>query len=200
LDGKDKTRHESERTRRSEVQDKAFYTHIGVLTEDGEHATHPSLMVSQPRSASELAEEMRRWVAGEQDFHDKIVSDYKERIRAQYEQAEVESAESIEKARSRRSQEEETLGAPRPALVGLTQEQVSKLLPKKEKPGARFITEASPVSKVFNRYLRDAPDSGALQVKEGRVVVYSDPPVAPPSEIAKRPSLDDLIARRKPMF
>lgn len=200
LDGKDKTRHESERTRRSEVQDRAFYLHIGVLNENGDSAVHPSLLVSQPRSASELAEEMRRWVAGEQDFHDKVVSDYKERVRVQYEQAEIESAESLERARERREQEEKTLGAPIPSLVGLTQDQVSSLLQKKGKPGARFIVESNPISKVFNRYLRDAPDPGALQAKDGKLVVYSEPSVAPPVEVEKRPSLNDLIARRKPTY
>jgi len=139
-------------------------------------------------------------VAGEQDFHDKVVSDYKERVRVQYEQAEIESAESLERARERREQEEKTLGAPIPSLVGLTQDQVSSLLQKKGKPGARFIVESNPISKVFNRYLRDAPDPGALQAKDGKLVVYSEPSVAPPVEVEKRPSLNDLIARRKPTY
>lgn len=36
-------------------------------------------VVKSARTADELAEEMRRWVAGENDLHDQVISDYKRR-------------------------------------------------------------------------------------------------------------------------
>ena len=194
LDAKDKARLESEKSRRSEVQDTAFHKVLGLFKEI-EEGVDPAHKIHQPRTAAELSEEMRRWVSGELDFHDQVVEDYKDKVRVGVETQESESQRALEKAAENRARQEATLGTTKPLVVGYTPEQLAKLRPKGEKPGARFIVEASPVARTFNRYLRDAPDPGVLGVQGGKVVPRN-PSISPTQEEA--PSLNDLISNRKP--
>jgi hypothetical protein len=198
LDAKDKTRAEQEKSRRSEVQDRAYYKWAGLLDEKDKPVADPKMEVFQPRTAEELAEEMRRWVAGEHDFHDRVVEDYKDRVKREMEEREAAQQRAVEEAQSRREREAQETGFTRPALVAYTPDQLSKLVPERSKPGAKFIIEANPTSRTYNKYLRDTPDSGALKVEGGRVVAYTSPTGGgePPAE--ERPSLNDLIAARKP--
>lgn len=201
LDARDKSRIDAEKSRRAEVQDKAFYRYAGWLDASGEETAHPLTRVHNPRTASELSEEMRRWVSGEQDFHDKIVADYKEKVRVEVEAQEIAAEAAYAAAAERRLLEERYLGAgvKKPALVGYTQDQLSKLRPQGSKPGAKFIVEASPVARTFNKYLRDTPDAGALAVKDGRVVVYREPVTKTASgNEDPPPTLNDRISNRKP--
>jgi hypothetical protein len=198
LDAKDKARLEREKTRRTEVQDRAYYKWLGVIGEDDKVTDVDSNMeVFQPRSAHELVEEMRRWVAGEKDFHDQVIDDYKNRVKQQVEDREADQQRVLEEAHTRRKAEELAVGFARPSLVAYTPEQLSKLVPERAKPGAKFIIESNPVARTYNRYLRDNPDSGSLKVEAGRVVVYSEPSS---EEEPPPPSLNDLISGRKPNF
>lgn len=198
LDAKDKSRIENERTRRQQVMDRAFYTWKGVLDEEGRDVRDPRLTIHQPRTPQELAEEMRRWVAGEKDLHDLVVDDYVERIRREMIQREAEKQRKLEEAKARAALEEEVLGVQKPAVVAYTREQLSKLRPSATKPGAKFIIEGDPVSHTFDRYLREDPNSGTLAVEGGRIIAYKNPVTTP--EESERPSLNDLIANRKPTF
>jgi hypothetical protein len=192
LDAKDRTRLEAEKSRRAEVQNRAYYTFKGLLDEEGKETVHPILQVLQPHTAAELSEEMRRWVVGEKDFHDLVIDDYKNRIKTEFEAKEQESELVLRQARERAVREESQLGVPKPRLVGYTADQLAKLRPSQGKPGAKFIIEASMTSRNFNRYLRDRPDPGALDVAGGKIVVknHSQEEDAPPT-------LNDLISNRK---
>jgi hypothetical protein len=91
------------------------------------------------------------------------------------------------------------LGVGRTRLVGYTAAELSKMRPREGKQGAKFIIEANPVSRNFNRYLRAEPKS-ALEVKDGRVV-YTHPSgrtEAPETEGPKSRTLNELISTRKP--
>lgn len=198
LDAKDRTRAEGEKSRRAEVMNRAYWTFKGVLGEDGKEKVHPLLMVLQPRTPAELSEEMRRWVAGEKDIHDLVVEDYKNRIKAEYEAKERETELAIQQARERNLLEESTLGAPKPRLVGYTADQLAKLRPGPVKPGAKFVIEANPTSRNFNRYLRDNPSPGSLDVEGGRVIVKNPSMVPQEEEVESPPTLNEQIARRKP--
>lgn len=197
LDSKDKARADREKSRRSEAQDKAYYKWLGVLDEKERSPVESSMEVFQPRTADELAEEMRRWLAGEHDFHDRVVEDYKNRVKQEMEEREADQQKAVEEAQARREREEQETGFSRPALVAYTPEQLARLVPEKAKPGAKFIIEANPTSRTYNKYLRDAPDAGSLKVEGGRVVAYTSPTGGEAPNEA-RPSLNDLIAGRKP--
>lgn len=197
LDAKDKARSEREKTRRSEAQDRAFYKWSGLLDDENKPKDDPTTEVFQPRTAAELAEEMRRWVAGEKDFHDRVVDDYKDRVKREMDEKEAAQQRALEEAQARRAREEQETGFARPALVAYTPEQLAKLVPERARPGAKFIIEADPASRTYNRYLRDDLKSGSLKVENGRVVVYKNPSDEP-DEPESRPSLNDLISGRKP--
>lgn len=194
LDGKDKVRADSEKSRRVEVQNLAYYKWLGLVDEEGKNLSDPSRYVHQPRTALELSEEMRRWVAGEKDFHDQVVDEYKNRVRSEFEAREAAKESFFAEARKRRQEEESVLGVEKPRLVAFTKEDFQKRVPHNPFPGARFINENDLVSRTYNRYLREVPDS-RLEVENGRVV-YSQPSTDP--EESKGPSLNDRIANRKP--
>lgn len=196
LDAKDKSRLDQERTRRIEAQDRAYYKWMGVIGEDDRvTGADSSTDVFQPRTPEELIEEMRRWVAGEKDFHDQVIDDYKNRVKKQVEEREADQQRVLQEAQERRRIDEAASGFTRPSLVAYTPEQLSKVVPERARPGAKFIIEANPVARTYNRYLRDDPNSGALKVDGGRVVVYRD---HSGEEETPRPSLNDLVAGRKP--
>lgn len=202
LDGKDKTRINAEKERRTQVQDRAYYRYVGAIDDEGKETLHPAVQVHQPRSASELSEEMRRWVAGEQDFHDQVVADYKNRVKVKYEQREIDKDRAIQSARERRALEEQVLGTKKPALVGYTPDQLRELKPDAfggARPGAKFVIEADPTARNFNRYLRESPGS-ALEVREGKVV-YRDPSTnAPNAPEEDGQTLNERIANRKTSY
>jgi hypothetical protein len=199
LDAKDKTRLEAEKSRRAEVQNRAYYTFKGVLDEEGKRKEDPILQVLQPRTAQELSEEMRRWVTGEKDIHDLVVEDYKNRIKVEYEEKEHEAELALQQAQARKFREEQSLGVAKPRMVGYTAEELARLRPASQKAGAKFIIEANMTSRNFNRYLRDNPDAGSLDVVDGRIVV-KNPSISPQGdeEAAPAPTLNELIANRKP--
>jgi hypothetical protein len=199
LDAKDKTRLEAEKSRRAEAQNRAYYIYKGVLDDEGKRKEDPILQVLQPRTAQELSEEMRRWVSGEKDIHDLVVEDYKNRIKIEYEEKESEAEQALQNVRARALLEERNLGVPKPRMIGYTPEQLAKLRPTTQKPGAKFIIEANMTSRNFNRYLRDNPNAGSLDVVDGRVVV-KNPSIAPQGdeEAEPAPTLNELIANRKP--
>lgn len=195
LDSKDKTRQGNERNRRTQVQDETFYRYIGLISEDDPKNKNSPHYVFQPRSAQELGEQMRRWVAGEMDLHDRVVEEYKNRARQKYEKEQQDKEDAIVRARERRALEERVSGGvKKPALVGYTPDQLRELRPSAvSKPGARFITEGNLTSKLYNRYLREGNQS-RLNVRDGKVV-YQEASTSPSESGA---SLNDRIARRTP--
>lgn len=199
LDSKDKTRLDAEKSRRSSIQDRAYYVWKGVVDREGKPLDDgdPSRKVFMPRTNEELAEEMRRWVAGEKDFHDLVVDDYVNRVRSEVERQEAEKERALREAAERRAAQDREVDFERPALVALTPEQVENLTrSSKGRPaGVKFIREADPVSRLYNRYVRDLPDPGNLQVVGDRVVPYTDPSTG---ETPPRPSLNDRLSSRKP--
>lgn len=198
LDSRDKARLDREKERRSSVQDQAYYLWNGTLDEKGNRLDEQdSRKVFQPRTNEELAEEMRRWVAGEKDFHDQVIDDYMNRVKSEYERREAEREQMLREAAERRARQEQEQGFSAPPLVALTPEQVANLVQTGRPAGARFIHEADPVSRLYNRYVRDLPDPGKLRVVGNRVVPYTE---SSTEGKEPKPSLDDLIANRKPSF
>jgi hypothetical protein len=194
LDAKDKARVDAEKSRRAEAQNKAWHVFMGLYDEAG-NKQHQIQQVFQPRTPQELSEEMRRWVSGEKDIHDSVVDDYKNRVKIEFEAREQDAETSLQQARGRALREERSLGVPKPKMIGYTADQLAKLRPASGKAGAKFVIEADMISRNFNKYLRDNPDSGALDVSGGRVVVKKGPILTDEED---RPTLNELIANRKP--
>lgn len=189
LEARDKSRLEAEKSRRAGVQEQAYQIYTGQRDEHGDMVTNVlGMKVHRIATHADLAEEFRRWVSDERDDHDKIVEDYKNRVREEFAAREAEKARILDEVRRRREREEEmvlgTTGT-RSRLVGLSPEEMARKFPQGAKPGARFIQEADPGSRLFNRYLRDRQD------------VHPDASKVEPVDPAPVPSLNERISGRK---
>lgn len=190
LQSRDQSREQNEEGRRQSVKDKArqrFLYGPGAPTE-----TYKGTSVQKSQTNDELEGEMRRWVAGDLDDHDQIVEAYKNRIRDVQLERERQKESFLEELRTKRLQEEHDLGVPTPRLRAVTSEEMAEMRAGLPSTGAKFIMEADPVSRTFNRYLRPTVQSGNLSVdQEGRIVEK------PPTVAAPALSLDEQLASRK---
>jgi len=115
---------------------------------------------------------MRRWVAGEEDWHDRIVTEYKKRISNEYAAAKAEQ-EMRKQALDQLRQSREGMSVT--TLVGYTPDQLQTVLRERdlgEAPGVRWVADGqqSPRDYLYEKYLERSPDAGKLGVMEGKVV------------------------------
>ena len=169
IDQRDKQLWQTEKGRRQSVQDKFYYTRMGMIPKEGPK-TPDAARIGGVKSVDDLAEEMRRWVAGEEDQHDKIVSEYKRKVVEKYER---EKAARERKAEQLRQQLE--LGPDRVSpLVGYSQAQLAQILRDRGvgTPGVRRISlgVAERREYLYTKYLEKEPAAGLLQEQDGRLV------------------------------
>lgn len=196
MDKADRQRREEEVEERQRRLDLFYYGRLGVVdpksgvvqTSDG--SVH---RVQGAKSVEDLEEEMRRWVTADQDLHDRIVSDYKERIRVQYETAKAEREARREALRLKREEIEGENFRPR-ALVALTAEQLQHVLAQRGPGQGVAYLPATPVLDERRDRYGINPSAGNLTVAGGRVV---DPSAEP--EVDRR-TLEHLIKNRNPTF
>lgn len=194
LNNRDKLRNDNEDSRRENVKERAWHRfQYGPPKEVGERFQGET--VHRARTNDELEDEMRRWIRGDLDEHDQIVEAYKAQVRQEIADREAEKERVLNELRAKKAQQETDLGVPTPALRAVTPEQLEEILKAQRRPGsgAKFIVEADPASKAFNRYLRPEVKSGNLSVDSaGRII--EQPPVVP-SEGGQ--SLTDQVASRR---
>ena len=142
----------------------------------GHLAQRVSQQGESPESPDQLQEEMRRWVAGEDDWHDRVVNEYKSRVTARHEAEQEERRRRAALLRKRLEHQEADGDLPTTPLIGYTQEQLAALLEKRSPgaPGARRVIQGSQFGKqahLYERYLKRQASSGLLtpelEVKEG---------------------------------
>lgn len=172
IDQKDRQIRQQEDERRQALQDKFFYLAKGILTPEGETQDGEKVAKLGSKSADDLADEMYRWVSGDEDEHDRIVGAYKRKVIQSYEQEKRERAARI-KAIRERQETESSLSISNP-LTGYTPEQLQELL-KGRGPGTPGVRELPAVPHaardyLYNRHLEKGPDSGLLRPVEGRLV------------------------------
>lgn len=190
LNNKDRQRQETENGWRASVRERAQRRFLyGEDPEEAQKALGET--VQKARSTDELEDEMRRWIRGDMDWHDQIVENYKNRIRQEQARREEEKTRIMAELRARREETEHDLGVPKPLLRPITPEQMEKMRRSSPTTGARYIVEADPVSRAFNRYLRPTVESGNLSVDASGKIVEAPPNVKEPV------SLTEQIAGRK---
>jgi hypothetical protein len=166
---KDDSQTKAEKSRRQRVIDETCWRATGGL---------PGL--DQPRlyravTAEDLVDEMKRWVAGEHDFHDTVVTDYKEKIRlkmAEEKQRKIDQDEARIQARmaADASFDPET-AKPRP-LVGYTLEQLAQITqgrPGGRKTGGSVVFEGSNMNYVYDKFVDQEIQAGSLST-DGKAV------------------------------
>ena len=196
IDTRDKQTKNNEFSRRQAVHDRFFYTRIGLLSKPkvvGEQSV-PGLGGSIiPKTDEDLADEMYRWVKGEDDEHDRIVREYKAQITTRYEYEKQEREAQREAIRQQQESIEADVGPRR--LVAYTTEQLAEMLKGRNagRPaGARTIqTEPDSRDRLYSRYLERAPDPGLLKPVDGHLV---------PVQGAMGSSLDEKLGSRRVTF
>lgn len=171
LNNKEKAALDAEAERKLKELDDFYYRKKGVLKE-GESRRET---VTSPTSPDELAEDMRKWVAGEWDDHDKIVHAYKTRIREEKEKQAIERQQRLMAVRREmiQAEVEEELESLDP-LVGYTKEELAKLLVERGKvPQRRVgrIVEGTSRDVLYEKYIESDADRGLLQTEGGKVTV-----------------------------
>jgi len=170
IDQRDRERAQTETALRQSIRDKFYYVQLGILKREDTKVSDGNPYVPGPKSVVDLEDEMYRWVAGKEDWHDSVVSGYKNRIVTKYE---LEREEKEERARLFRErllvQDENGKNTVQP-LVAYTSEQLSEIL-KDRGPGpagTRFISGGDAVQRdyLYEKYLERAPDPGKLKPGE----------------------------------
>jgi len=191
LDKQDRHRWYLEDERRQKIMDTFFYKSLGLLQENPSGSTDQQtvgMQVEGPKSVEELAEEMRKWVAGEDDFHDKVVDGYKKQIiQRQYEEQQARDRQLLMLQReSQLRGEDDGLYE----LVGYTAEQIQVILQRTDstRPGIKTLYDdmASRREHITNKYLLGDVTSGVLSADQDGLEVGEPQAVDLNAQIAGR--------------
>ena len=170
IDQRDRQRRSDELQRRQKVQDRFYYVRMGVLRPDGVPVTADGYHLTGAKSVMELEDEMRRWVAGEEDWHDRVVTSYKKEVSRRYLQEKREKEARAAALRDGR----EVAGA-QTMMVGYTPGQLAEILKHRQPgpPGVRSVSDGMNAARdyLYEKYIEEAPDQGNLLIKDGRVAV-----------------------------
>jgi hypothetical protein len=185
LDAKDKQKHESLEAERQQKMDRFFYAQLGLVSPDGKPIQTYD-RIHHASTPDELEEEMRRWVAGDMDNHDKIVAEYKAKVVAKREAEKQERLERLQEARRQAAEVGEDAEAM--SLIAYAPEQVKALLERKRgntPAGVQFIAEGKQ-DYVYEKYLSGDIDKGRLRVVGGKVRAVEVDPGALNKQLAGR--------------
>lgn len=178
LNQKESTARQAERERKQDFLDRTYYKWVGYLKEDGTVTGSPLPVFRQASTPDELAEEMRKWVSGEMDFHDQVVADYKRNVLEAYEREMEARRARIEEVLQEQEENGEDPSAIK--LVGYTLDQIQdRIQPALHKT---VYENAKGAQYLRDRYLANEPSRGNLAVKGGKVVVEGASPSQPLNE------------------
>ena len=168
IDDAHRTRREAEDNRRQQVQDKFYYTVIGLF-KDGKPPEDGPQYALKAKTVEDLEEEMYNMVTGKEDWHDVVVREYKEQIVAKYEQ---EKTEAAARAKALRLAQEEEAGEVTP-LIGYSPAQMAEILRERDEgqKGARMVFDDPQRDSVYRKYVVRRPDAGRLKAVDGKLVV-----------------------------
>lgn len=208
MNKREKQRQDTSDKDRQKKQDEWYYKKTGVLDADGKLITkegdlldpYAGDQVSMAYTPDELADEMRRWVTGEQDWHDTVIAQYKADIKRKMLEERQERDQRLVDAQIEMEQRARDLGIrSRDRLVGYTPEQVAEFKMQQgfdpERPGARTISYApSRKQTAFDKWVDSERSSGALVEEDGKLVAKKEIPRPKKDER----SLQDKISSRLP--
>lgn len=193
LESRDTARAESQEAVRRASLLRAYDHWRGLIDDEGKALDGSTPRVTTPRTPLELAEEMKKWMSGDLDAHDRVIEEYKERIRLEYEARNQALEEARVEAEVRRAA---PAAAGRPRLVSATPAELAERLGSGTGMAVRVLHEEHPGTRLFNRYLKEEPGPGHLTVgADGKVSLASSTPLE-----AARFSVNDLLADRVPVL
>lgn len=184
LNAKESALKEADKTRKQELLDRVYYKWVGYLREDGTTAASHLPTFRHASTPDELADEMRRWVAGEKDYHDQVVDSYKQSVLDAYEREMEARRQRVAEVQQNLEEEGEDPEAIK--LVGYTLDQLRDRI----QPALHKTVYEAPKGATYlhDRYLAHAPDAGTLTVQGGKLMAKEAPPEA---------SLGEQVANRR---
>ena len=173
INKKEQSALQQEENTRKRFLDEFFYRQTGVITDEEENPTS-NRVIKTASTPDELEDEMRRWVSGEHDNHDKIVSAYKNKIKQKHEIELRERQQRVADVRRELEEEgEETISLS--PLIGYTNDQLKDLLVKKghNADGSRVsrVMYQDQTVNLYNKHVDQNAGTGKLKVKDGKIVV-----------------------------
>jgi hypothetical protein len=180
-DDRDKQHRKEEQDRRQRVQDTFFYVVKGVIKKpDSDVKSDQNL--NGKKTSDDLAEEMRRWVAGEADWHDDIVNNYKRKVSENYERHKQEAAERAAILASAREDDSEQPQS----MVAYTPEQLADILKDRGHgvAGVRQVGSGPGAVRehLYTKFLGRDADSGVLKVTPDGQMAIASPNAGPTLE------------------
>lgn len=167
---------EQEVNRRKKFLDLFFYKQIGIISEDDGMTLLSSKLVKSASTPEELEEEMRQWVSGEHDEHDKIVLAYKMKIKEKEEKVLREREDRLAQVRAEMVRDEESDVEILP-LIGYTREQLREHLSSRggfTQEGRKItkIQDESASDHLYSKHVvEDNVSSGRLKVRDGKILI-----------------------------
>lgn len=170
INRKERNKLESIVNRKKRELDEFYYRTTGVISGDKTEKTFTDKQIRSATTPDELEREMKMWVSGEQDLHDKIVLAYKNRIKSEREKELLERQRVLEELRDESGKQEEVQAIS--PLIGYTQEQLSDLLKKKGRDHSKVKKVYSQENdNLYNKHVSEQASTGRLQVRDGKIVV-----------------------------
>jgi hypothetical protein len=165
LDSADENQRNDELERRREVQERFYLYCKGELTleEFEDNKRRLTEKKSHVLSVDELQEEMRRWVAGEMDEHDRIVAAYKQQVLDERERRKEERRRKYEELEQLRAQDQSQDAVNRFSAYSL--EDIELKSPKR-KGVKRILSPQDDMDYAAERYLKQSPISPAVRANE----------------------------------
>jgi hypothetical protein len=173
LNDSDQKHEQTEKVRRQRVMDTMFYKASGAIqdSEDPKKSlVGPIHSLQTVNTVEEMEEEMRKWVAGDHDFHDKVVLATKARIRQKRQEEEEAQLRRIREVREAMDQE----GIDEPAFSPLMGEHREKALARLSRRKVATVYDNSSHNSAYEKYIKNNPEVGALSVEGDRLVVNSE--------------------------
>lgn len=167
LNQSDKQAKDNMMNRRRQTCDNMYYLATGVISEaeiQGKKGPLQTLKMAQ--TAEELEEEMKNWVQGNKDEHDKIIEFVKGKIRR-----EVEERRAKEQAKMARIQRQIDDLQIEPTLQPYSGEAAVEIMNKlkRKNPGAKFVFDDHTHNSAYDKYIKNNPDVGSLSVDGDRI-------------------------------
>lgn len=165
----------SNRWNGEDSREKDYRERIKSLAREGKISTADTkAMRAKVETFDDLREEMKRWMAGEEDEHDRIVREHKDYMYAKIEEDRVRAEEASERNRQR-LEDLSVLNAGAP-IRAFSDEEIARLnlAPKRAKTSSEYEERFDHVKK---RYIYAQETSGSLVVDdEGQIVSELPPP------------------------
>lgn len=208
IEDRDKKELEKRKEDQQKILDKFYYRATGVTDFNDERFSEDDSNLDDngeirfAHTAEELADEMHRWVTGEADQHDRIVTEYKEGIRRRMLEERRARDRRLAQIRQEAEIAAQTFGydTKRPKVVGYSFDEIQEMMKERGvgMTGARDIGfTPSRRERAFDRWVEENPDAGNLVSDGDRLLASrSELPRAEPQR-PKR-SLQEQVESRRP--